>query len=88
LFVLAVLFAYLTTVHPSFNLPASRAASVLSLGSAIEPWHLAWLRVLYTVAGVMIAFVVGVVLWPARAREGLQVKVAESGRHRTVVPVG
>ena len=75
--VLAALCAYLTTNHPSFSAAGFTAALVLLLGTAVEAWHLAWLRVLYTVMGALIAFVVGVVLWPVRAREGLRTKLSQ-----------
>jgi uncharacterized membrane protein YccC len=77
LFLLAALFTYLTTLHPSFSAAAFTAALVLLLGVRLEPWHLAWLRVLYTVMGAVIAFLVGVLLWPVRARESLPGKIAE-----------
>ena len=77
LLLLAALFAYLTTIHPSFSAAGFTAALVLLLATAIEPCHLAWLRVLYTVMGALIAFVVGVMLWPVRAREGLRSKLAQ-----------
>jgi uncharacterized membrane protein YccC len=72
LFLLAALFAYVTTVHPSFSAAGFTAALVLLLGAQIQPWHLAWLRVLYTIMGSVIAFAVGVLLWPVRARAGLR----------------
>jgi uncharacterized membrane protein YccC len=68
LFVLAALFAYLNTLHPSFSVAGFTAALVLLLGSQQQPWHPAWLRVLYTVLRAVIAFAVGVLLWPVRAR--------------------
>jgi len=71
LFLLAALFAYLTTLHPSFSAAGFTAALVLLLGAQLQPWHLAWLRVLYTTMGSVIAFAVGVLRWPVRAREGL-----------------
>ncbi len=37
---------------------------------------MAWLRVLYTVMGALIAFAVGALLWPVRARVGLRQKLA------------
>jgi len=60
----------LTTLHPSFSAAGFTAALVLLLGARLQPWHLAWLRVLYTIMGSVIAFAVGVLLWPVRAREG------------------
>lgn len=77
LFVLAALFAYLNTLHPSFSAAGFTAALVLLLGSQQHPWHLAWLRVLYTVLGAVIAFAVGVLLWPVRARDHLRGTISE-----------
>jgi len=77
LFLLAALFAYLTTLHPSFSAAGFTAALVLLLGATVQPWHLAWLRVLYTILGAVIAFGVGILLWPVRAREGLRSKIAD-----------
>jgi len=77
LFVLAALFAYLNTLHPSFSVAGFTAALVLLLGSQQQPWHLAWLRVLYTVLGAVIAFAVGILLWPVRARDHLRGKLAD-----------
>ncbi|HSY91382.1 MAG TPA: hypothetical protein VK812_08420 [Candidatus Binatus sp.] len=37
---------------------------------------MAWLRVLYTIMGAVIAFAVGALIWPVRAREGLRGKIA------------
>jgi uncharacterized membrane protein YccC len=64
LFALASLFAFLTTVHPSFSAAGFTAALVLLLGSQTQPWNLAWLRVLYTVLGAVVAFLAGILLWP------------------------
>jgi uncharacterized membrane protein YccC len=76
LFVLASLFAFLTTLHPSFSAAGFTAALVLLLGTQLQPWHLAWLRVLYTVMGAVIAFLVGVLIWPVRARDRLRTEIA------------
>jgi len=77
LFALASLFAFLTTVHPSFSAAGFTAALVLLLGSQTQPWHLAWLRVLYTVLGAVVAFLVGILLWPVRARDHLRSEIAD-----------
>ena len=77
LFGLSALFAFLTTIHPSFSAAGFTAALVLLLGSEIQPWHLAWLRVLYTVLGAVIAFLVGVLVWPVRARDRLRAEIAD-----------
>jgi gas vesicle protein len=37
---------------------------------------MAWLRVLYTLLGAVVAFAVGVLVWPVHAREGLRNKIA------------
>jgi uncharacterized membrane protein YccC len=76
LLVLAALFAYLNTLHPSFSVAGFTAALVLLLGSQQQPWHLAWLRVLFTALGAVIAFAVGILLWPVRARDHLRGKIA------------
>ena len=76
LFALAALFAFLTTLHPSFSAAGFTAALVLLLGTQQQPWHLAWLRVLYTVIGAVVAFLVGVLIWPVRARDRLRVEIA------------
>ncbi len=77
LFVLASLFGALTVLHPSFSAAGFTAAIVLLLGR-IEgtPFHTGWLRVLYTLLGSFVAFAVGALLWPVRAREGLRRKIA------------
>jgi uncharacterized membrane protein YccC len=77
LFVLATLFGFLTVLHPSFSAAGFTAAIVLVLGR-IEgtPLHVGWLRVLYTLLGSGVAFAVGALLWPMRAREGLRNKLA------------
>ncbi len=76
LFLLASFFAYLTALHPSFSAAGFTAALILVFGGLEEPWRVAWLRVLYTVLGAVIAFAVGVLIWPVRAREGLRSKIA------------
>jgi uncharacterized membrane protein YccC len=77
LFVLASLFGALTVLHPSFSAAGFTAAIVLVLGR-IEgtPFHIGWLRVLYTLLGSFVAFAVGALVWPVRAREGLRNKIA------------
>ena len=77
LFVLATLFGFLTVLHPSFSAAGFTAAIVLVLGR-IEgtPLHVGWLRVLYTLLGSGVAFAVGALIWPVRAREGLRNKLA------------
>jgi len=76
LFVLAAVFAFLTARHPSFSAAGFTVALVLFFGHSHEYFHLAWYRVLYTVMGALIAFLVGVLVWPIRAREGLKAKIA------------
>lgn len=76
LFLLASFFGYLTALHPSFSAAGFTAALILVFGGTGEPWHAAWLRVLYTVEGAFIAFAVGALIWPVRAREGLRLKIA------------
>jgi len=76
LFVLAAFFAYLTIRHASFSAAGFTVALVLFFSHSHEYWHLAWYRVLYTVMGAFIAFAVGILLWPVRAREGLKAKIA------------
>jgi uncharacterized membrane protein YccC len=77
LFVLATLFGFLTVKHPSFSAAGFTAAIVLVLGR-IEgtPFHIGWLRVLYTVLGSGVAFAVGALIWPVDAREALRQKLA------------
>ncbi|MGP0017058.1 MAG: FUSC family protein [Candidatus Sulfotelmatobacter sp.] len=77
LFVLASLFGALTVRHPSFSAAGFTAAIVLVLGR-IEgtPFHIGWLRVLYTLLGSFVAFVVGALIWPVHARVGLRYKIA------------
>jgi uncharacterized membrane protein YccC len=76
LFSLSALFAFLTTLHPSFSAAGFTAALVLLLSSQQGAFHLAWLRVLYTVLGSVVAFLVGVLIWPVRARDGLRTEIA------------
>jgi uncharacterized membrane protein YccC len=76
LFALAALFAFLTTLHPSFSAAGFTSALVLLLSSHSEPFHLAWLRVLYTTEGAIVAFLVGILLWPVRARDGLRAELS------------
>jgi len=76
LFLLATLFGYLTALHPSFTAAGFTAALILVFGGQGEPWHMAWLRVLYTLLGAFVAFAVGALIWPVRAREGLRGKIA------------
>lgn len=76
LFLLASLFGYLTTLHSAFTAAGFTAALILVFGGLGEPWHMAWLRVLYTIMGAVIAFGVGALLWPVRARVGLRQKIA------------
>ena len=76
LFILASFFGYLSALHPAFTAAGFTAALILVFGGTGEPWHVAWLRVLYTIMGALIAFGVGVVIWPVRARVGLRYKLA------------
>jgi uncharacterized membrane protein YccC len=76
LFMLATLFGYLTSVHPAFTAAGFTAALILVFGGQGEPWHMAWLRVLYTMLGAVIAFGVGALIWPVHARVGLRYKIA------------
>jgi uncharacterized membrane protein YccC len=76
LFVLATIFGYLTALHPSFSAAGFTTAIILVFGSLQEPWHMAWLRVLYTLLGAFVAFGVGALIWPVRAREVLRDKIA------------
>jgi uncharacterized membrane protein YccC len=76
LFLLTSLFAYLAVLHPAFTAGGFTAAIILVFGGVLEPWHTAWLRVLYTAEGAFIAFAVGALLWPVRAREALRQKIA------------
>jgi uncharacterized membrane protein YccC len=76
LFILASFFGYLTALHPMFSAAGFTAALILVFGGFNEPWHMAWLRVLYTLLGAVIAFVVGFLIWPVHAREGLRNRIA------------
>jgi len=76
LFLLATFFGYLTALHPSFSAAGFTAAIILVFGGISEPWHTAWLRVLYTTEGAFVAFAVSALLWPVRAREILRGKIA------------
>lgn len=76
LLLLASFFGYLTALHPAFSAAGFTAAIILVFGGISEPWHTAWLRVIYTTEGAVIAFVVGALLWPVRARVGLREKLA------------
>jgi uncharacterized membrane protein YccC len=76
LFLLASFFAYLTALHPSFNAAGFTAALILVFGGIEEPWHIAWLRVLYTILGAVVAFAVSVLVWPVHARVGLRNRIA------------
>jgi uncharacterized membrane protein YccC len=76
LFLLASLFGYLSALHTAFTAAGITAAVILVFGGQGDSWHAAWLRVLYTTDGAVIAFVVGALFWPVRAREGLRLKIA------------
>ena len=76
LFLLASLFAYLTALHPAFTASGITAAIILVFGGQGEPWHLAWLRVIYTMEGALVAFAIGALIWPVRAREILRQRIA------------
>lgn len=76
LFILASFFAYLTALHPMFSAAGFTTALIMVFGGVAEPWHMAWLRVLYTLLGAVVAFAVGVLVWPVHAREGLRNKIA------------
>jgi uncharacterized membrane protein YccC len=76
LFVLASFFAYLTALRPSFSAAGFTAALILVFGGMQEPWHMAWLRVLYTLLGALVAFAVSVLVWPVHARVILRNKIA------------
>ncbi|HKH99430.1 MAG TPA: FUSC family protein [Candidatus Sulfotelmatobacter sp.] len=76
LFLLATFFGYLTALHPSFTAAGFTAALILVFGGQGEPWHMAWLRVLYTLLGAFVAFAVGALIWPVHAREILRRKIA------------
>lgn len=76
LLLLASLFGYLTALHPAFTAAGFTAALILVFGGTGEPWHMAWLRVLYTIMGAVIAFLVGALIWPVHARKILCEKIA------------
>jgi uncharacterized membrane protein YccC len=76
LFLLATLFGYLTSLHSAFTAAGFTAALILVFGGQGEPWHMAWLRVLDTMLGAVVAFGVGALLWPVHARVGLRYKIA------------
>ena len=76
LFLLASFFAYLTALHPSFNTAGFTAALIFVFGGIEEPWHFAWLRVLYTLLGALVAFAVSALVWPVHARVALRNKMA------------
>jgi uncharacterized membrane protein YccC len=76
LFILASIFGYFTALHSAFTAAGFTAALILVFGGTGEPWHMAWLRVLYTLLGALIAFAVGALIWPVRARVGLRLKLA------------
>jgi len=76
LFTLATFFGYLSALHTAFTAAGFTAALILVFGGVGEPWHMAWLRVLYTIMGALIAFAVGALVFPVRAREGLRLKIA------------
>lgn len=76
LFLLATIFGYLTSLHPAFTAAGFTAALILVFGGKGEPWHMAWLRVLYTILGAVVAFGVGALIWPVHARVGLRHKIA------------
>jgi uncharacterized membrane protein YccC len=78
IFVLSAVFIYVSTEHPAFSVAGITAALVLLIGDGqMNPWRLAWLRVLYTISGAVIAFGVNALLWPVRAQESLQARMAE-----------
>lgn len=76
LMILASFFGYLSALHPAFSAAGFTAALILVFGGLGEPWHMAWLRVLYTIVGAVIAFGVGALVWPMRARVDLGEKLA------------
>ncbi len=76
LFLLASLFGYLTAQHPAFTAAGFTAALIIVFGGQGEPWRFAWMRVLYTIMGAVIAFAVGALIWPVHARVGLRHKLA------------
>lgn len=76
LLVLASFFGYLSVLHSAFSAAGFTAALILVFVGQGEPWHMAWFRVLYTILGAVIAFGVGALVWPMRARVGLGEKLA------------
>lgn len=76
LLILGSVFGYLTALHPAFTAAGTTAAVILVFGGQGEPWHMAWLRVLYTIMGALTAFLVCTLLWPVHAREALRQKIA------------
>jgi uncharacterized membrane protein YgaE (UPF0421/DUF939 family) len=76
LFILASIFGYLTVQYPGFAAAGFTVAIILVFSTREEPWHLAWLRVMYTVLGSFIAFGVSALIWPVRAREELRLQLA------------
>ncbi len=92
LFCLASLFGYLATRHAAFNVAGFTVALVLFFSHQQQPWELAWYRVLYTAMGAVIAFAVGVLVWPVRARSRLRRRIAlllqDSGRLTTLITRG
>jgi uncharacterized membrane protein YccC len=76
IFILASFFAYLTALHPSFTAAGFTAALILVFGGIEEPWHVAWLRVAYTLLGALVAFAVSALVWPVQARISLRSKMA------------
>ena len=70
------LFGYLTAQHPAFTAAGFTAALIIVFGGQGEPWRFAWMRVLYTIMGAVIAFAVGALIWPVHARVGLRHKLA------------
>src|SRR5579872_144466 len=76
LLLLGSLFGYLTALHPAFTAAGFTAALILVFGGQGEPWHMAWLRVIYTLLGAVISFLVGALIWPVHARQVLRQKIA------------
>lgn len=76
LFLLASFFGYLTALHTAFTAAGFTAALILVFGGVGEPWRMAWLRVLYTILGALVAFLVGALIWPVRARDTLRRRIA------------
>ena len=60
----------------ALGMAVGTAALILVFGGQGEPWHMAWLRVLYTIMGALVAFAVGALIWPVHAREILRQKIA------------